>query len=411
MIYIVFTIVFSNYIFASINLEDELYSPNVGVYNLENMELLYGENVDKTISFASITKVMTAIVSIENIQNINESITIDYSYIQNKVDSELVTAGIYDGQVLTYYDLIATMLVPSGADSAEYLANIIFENEDTFINKMNEKAQELGMNNTSFSNVTGLDDDNNYSTINDLAKMMKYAMENETLKEIMSLSEYTTTDSNITVRSTIDSARARYGIDVDYIIGGKTGTTGDAGLCLASFSEDEGVELLTIVTGASMYSSTMYNVIDTETIYESIINSYSMQNIVSVGDLLYEIPCVCTKQDSVNVLSKEDVLIYTDVIDKDCIKIEYEGLESLDYTIKEGETIGKIKVYYDENFIKEMDVTLDEKLEFSLIKWININIENIIIFTGVLIIFISVIILIYKKKNLNRKKDRKYSKK
>lgn len=411
MIYIVFTIVFSNYIFASINLEDELYSPNVGVYNLENMELLYGENVDKTISFASITKVMTAIIAIENIQNINESITIDYSYIQNKVDSELVTAGIYDGQVLTYYDLIATMLVPSGADSAEYLANIIFENEDTFINKMNEKAQELGMNNTSFSNVTGLDDDNNYSTINDLAKMMKYAMENDTLKEIMSLSEYTTTDKNITVRSTIDSARARYGIDVDYIIGGKTGTTGDAGLCLASFSEDEGVELLTIVTGASMYSSTMYNVIDTETIYESIINSYSMQNIVSVGDLLYEILCVCTKQDSVNILSKEDVLIYTDVIDKDCIKIEYEGLESLDYTIKEGETIGKIKVYYDENFIKEMDVTLDEKLEFSLIKWININIENIIIFTGVLIIFISAIILIYKKKNLNRKKDRKYSKK
>ena len=143
MIYIVFTIVFSNYIFASINLEDELYSPNVGVYNLENMELLYGENVDKTISFASITKVMTAIIAIENIQNINESITIDYSYIQNKVDSELVIAGIYDGQVLTYYDLIATMLVPSGADSAEYLANIIFENEDTFINKMNEKAQEL----------------------------------------------------------------------------------------------------------------------------------------------------------------------------------------------------------------------------------------------------------------------------
>ena len=74
-------------------------------------------------------------------------------------------------------------------------------------------------------------------------------------------------------------------------------------------------------------------------------------------------------------------------------------------------TLYPMKVYYDENFIKEMDVTLDEKLEFSLIKWININIENIIIFTGVLIIFISGIILIYKKKNLNRKKDRKYSKK
>ena len=402
LIYIILTIIFNSYIFATINFDD-IYSPNVGVYNLENMEMIYGKNENEIISFASITKVMTAIVAIENIENINDTVIVDYSKIDGKVDIELVTAGIYDGQSLTYYDLLATMLVLSGADSAEYLANIIFDSEEIFIQKMNDKAEEIGMNNTSFSNVTGLDDEENYSTINDLAKMMKYALDNEYLKEIMSLRSYTTTDNSITVSSSISNATTRYGINIEYIIGGKTGTTGDAGLCLASFSEDDGVELLAIVTGTSMYSNTMYSVIDSENIYEKVINSYSNQNIVSVGEELYQVPCICTKQESIKILSKEDIAIYTDVIDKDAIKIEYDGMDTLDYTVKQGENIGKVKVYYKDKLIRELDIILDEKLEFSLIKWIDINIENIIIFIGMIVIFISTITLIYKKKNIKNR--------
>lgn len=402
LIYIILTIIFNSYIFATINFDD-IYSPNVGVYNLENMEMIYGKNENEIISFASITKVMTAIVAIENIENVNDTVIVDYSKIDGKVDIELVTAGIYDGQSLTYYDLLATMLVLSGADSAEYLANIIFDSEEIFIQKMNDKAEEIGMNNTSFSNVTGLDDEENYSTINDLAKMMKYALDNEYLKEIMSLRSYTTTDNSITVSSSISNATTRYGINIEYIIGGKTGTTGDAGLCLASFSEDDGVELLAIVTGTSMYSNTMYSVIDSENIYEKVINSYSNQNIVSVGEELYQVPCICTKQESIKILSKEDIAIYTDVIDKDAIKIEYDGMDTLDYTVKQGENIGKVKVYYKDKLIRELDIILDEKLEFSLIKWIDINIENIIIFIGMIVIFISTITLIYKKKNIKNR--------
>ena len=398
IIFITFVFVFNSYIFATVNFDD-IYSPNVGVYNLDNMEKLYGKNEDEIISFASITKVMTAIVAIENIEDINDTIIVDYSKIYGKVDSELVTAGIYDGQTLTYYDLLATMLVPSGADSAEYLANIVCDSEEMFIQKMNEKALEIGMNNTSFSNVTGLDDAKNYSSINDLSKMMKCALDNKYLKEIMSLSSYTTTDGTITVRSSITNATTRYGIDIKYIIGGKTGTTGDAGLCLASFSEDDGVELLVIVTGTSMYSDTMYNVIDTENIYQKVIDNYSNQNIVSVGEELYQVPCICTKQDSVNILSKENITVYTENVEKNDVRIEYNGIDTLDYTVKQGEAIGTINVYYKDKLVKELNITLDEKLEFSLIKWININIESIIIFIGIITIFISSVILIYKKKN------------
>lgn len=387
--------ILDNDIFAKID-EEKIYSNYVGVYNLDNMELLYGKNHKEKIAIASITKVMTAIVSIENIVDLNEKITIDYSSIKGKVDSELVTAGIYNGQELTYYDLLCTLLISSGADSAEYLANNVLENEDQFINAMNNKAKEIGMENTSFSNVTGLDDENNYSTISDVAKMMKYAFKNETLKEIMDKNTYTTSDKNLTVRSTISKTAKRYGINIEYILGGKTGTTGDAGLCLASYSKDENVNLLVIVTGSSMYSTAPYNIIDTEYLYNEIINDYSNKNIISQGDEIYTLPTECTKQDSASIFAKEDIVVYTDVVNEEKIAIEYNGIETLDYTIKVGEKVGEISIYYNNKLVKKVDAILDEKLEFSFIKWININKKPIII---LVLIVTTIIILISKTKS------------
>ena len=156
---------------------DNIISSNYSVYQASDLKLLYGQNTQEKISIASITKLMSAVVAIENINDLNEQIIIDYSLISNNLDPELAVAGIYDGQTLTYYDLLATMLVPSGADSAIYLSEITFNDSDKFIAEMNKKAHELQMNNTNFSNVTGLDDQDNYSTIEDLAKLLKYVLE------------------------------------------------------------------------------------------------------------------------------------------------------------------------------------------------------------------------------------------
>ena len=389
--------IFSN-TYATIE-EDKINSSNVGVYNLDNMELLYGQNQNEKISIASITKVMTAIVAIENISDVNEKVIIDYDTILGKVDLDLVVAGIYDNEELTYYDLIATMLIPSGADSATYLACNLFENEDKFIQKMNEKAKEIGMDNTSFSNSTGLDDENNYSTINDVAKMMKYALNISVLKEIMSLDSYTTSDGSITVNNTISKTCKRFGIEKEYIIGGKTGTTEDAGLCLASFSSDEGVNILTIVTGSSMYSTKPYNIIDSEYLYSEIINNYSMKKIISNGDVVYQLPSTCTKQDNVLIYSKEDILAYTDFVDESKIVINYEGLEMLDYTIKKGEKVGEISIYYNNKLVNKIDATVDEELKFSIVKWAKMNKEPIIILCIILVIIVIAIRALTKENN------------
>ena len=380
--------------------EEKIHSSNVGVYNLEDMSLIYGKNIDERISIASITKVMTAIVAVENVEDVYDSVKVDYNQISKWLYEDLSIAGIYDGQELTYYDLIATMLIPSGADSAIFIASSIFKNYNEFINKMNEKASELGMNSTHFSNPVGYDDENNYSTIEDVAIMMKYALENNTLKDILTMKKYTTSDNKLTVYSTLDSLAIKYGVQIDKIIGGKTGTTQNAGRCLASFSDDEGVPLLVIVVGSPLYSNMPYNLIDTEYLYNIIQKEYSKRYIFVKGDKVFKIPTLYTTKKYVDIEVPENVMVYTDKIEQKDIKVQYEGISLIDSSIKIGEKLGKLSIKYKGKNIYESDVFLEENLKFSITKWIKTEYSTVTWMTGIALILISISLRLDEKKGL-----------
>ena len=402
IIYIFIAIVSFSFVYAD---EISITSTHAGVYNADNMELLYGKNEQDKIAIASLTKLMTAVVSIENIPNLEDKITVDYDIISKTLDPELAVAGIYDGESLTYYDLLATMLIPSGADSAVFLSNVVFDSQEKFIENMNIKAQEIDMNNTRFSNVTGLDDENNYSTIEDVAKLLGYVLKNDTLKEIISMKSYTTTDGEITVSSTITRSAQRSGITLDYVLGGKTGTTGDAGICLASYTVDEDNTIISIVTGASMYSTIPYNIIDSEKLYKYIADKYSNQNVLSKGDKILELNTYCCKQDSVVFTLPEDIVKYVDNVESKDINIIYDGIDVLDSSMKIGTSLGKVKIYYKNELVGDVDIQLNEKLEFSLKKWIVIHkvlVGSII--SGIVL----VIIIILIRNSIKNKKNKSY---
>ena len=402
IIYIFIAIVSFSFVYAD---EISITSTHAGVYNADNMELLYGKNEQDKIAIASLTKLMTAVVSIENIPNLEDKITVDYDIISKTLDPELAVAGIYDGESLTYYDLLATMLIPSGADSAVFLSNVVFDSQEKFIENMNIKAQEIDMNNTRFSNVTGLDDENNYSTIEDVAKLLGYVLKNDTLKEIISMKSYTTTDGEITVSSTITRSAQRSGITLDYVLGGKTGTTGDAGICLASYTVDEDNTIISIVTGASMYSTIPYNIIDSEKLYKYIADKYSNQNVLSKGDKILELNTYCCKQDSVVFTLPEDIVKYVDNVESKDINIIYDGIDVLDSSMKIGTSLGKAKIYYKNELVGDIDIQLNEKLEFSLKKLIVIHkvlVGSII--SGIVL----VIIIILIRNSIKNKKNKSY---
>lgn len=397
-------IIFSNSIFAD---ELNITSPNYAVYNADNLELLIGKNENEKISIASITKLMTAVVCVDNIKDLSEKIVIDTSIYNGMLDPELSVAGIVTGQEISYYDLLATMLIPSGADSALYIACTSCGNYDTFIEKMNEKAKELGMENSHFSNPTGLDDDNNYSTLNDVAKLVKYAISNPTIKEIISTDKYTTSDGRVKVSGTIYKLTSSYLIDRKYIKGGKTGTTEDAGICLASYSvDDDGTELITVVTGASMFSSFPFNISDTESIDEYIINNYSIKDILTTNDILLTLNTYCTKEDEVNFYPDNNIKYYMGEMDNEKIKIEYSGVDTLTIENYVGEKVGEAKVYYRDILVDTVDIIIKDELHFSVVKWIKIHKEPIITI-GLVTFSILVLIIVLSSSGKKRTKDRK----
>lgn len=396
---LVLTLMVFNYIFAD---EVELNSPNYAVYKADNLELLIGKNEDKKISIASITKLMTAVVAIDNIEDVNKTQVIDTSVYSNILDPELSIAGLQYGQELSYYDLLATMLIPSGADSALYLACTTFGDYDTFIAKMNEKAEELDMKDTHFANPTGLDDEENYSTLNDVAKLLKYVINNQTLKEIISLNRYTTTDEKLTVSGTIYKSMSNYGLERKHIKGGKTGTTEEAGICLASYSvDDDGTELITIVTGASMFSSFPYNISDTEKIDGYVIDNYSIQDILTTQDSLLTLKTYCTKEDEVTFHPEENIKYYISQLDKDKIKVIYSGIDTLSTKNKVGDKLGEAKIYYDNVLIDTVDVVLKDELHFSIIKWIKAHKEQVIFGS---LAFVCILVLVITFVTLKKRK-------
>lgn len=375
-------------------LDLDTYSSNVLLYNLNDDEILYEKNSDEKVSIASITKVMTAIVSLEHIDSLDEKVTLVNSDFYGLYEANASVAGFRSGEEVTYRDLLCGLLLPSGADGAMALARLVGGSVDNFVSLMNDKAHELGMINTSFANTTGLDDPNNYSTLKDIYIMFKYAISNEDFLNIIKLRTYTISNGRLNLKSTIQKSIDFYGISgIDYLIGGKSGSTGDAGLCLASLAEYGGVRYILITTGAPFLRDKAYTLLDAKTVYEYFMNNYSYKNIVDVGDEIIKLDTLYTKEDFVSIKAKSNISKYLDNdFSKNKLKFVYDGITLVTSKMDKSTILGNVKIYYGDKLLDTIEVKLDNKLSFSLYKYLLAH--KAIVFGSLFSIIIIILIII-----------------
>ena len=232
------------------NIESEIPSLNSknAILIDEKGHVLYEKNADASIYPASLTKIMTAIIAIEESDDLQKQATVDAKTITTFTAQHASMAGFKAGDLVTIEDLLYGTILTSGADATATLANVIAGSEDSFVLLMNNKAQELGMNDTHFVNVSGLHDDAHVSSVRDLSKLFQYAIENPLFNKILTTKSYVTAvPDKLTMSSTLFTKMV--GVE-DVIIGGKTGYTPEAGLCLASLLEKNGKRYLFITTNA-----------------------------------------------------------------------------------------------------------------------------------------------------------------
>lgn len=376
----------------------EINSSNVILYNLNEDKIVLEQNSDEITSIASLTKIMTTIVAIENIDNLDETVTIKEKDFYGLYDASL--AGFEVGEEVTYKDLLYGTMLPSGAEATQALANNIAGSVSNFVELMNQKAKEIGMKNTHFVNTSGLDINNHYSTVYDVSLLLKYCLENETFKEIFEATSYKTSNGNLTLYSTFRYTAMKYGYKNDYILGAKTGYTDDAGKCLASIAYDENNDILymLITTGASIDTSDAYHIKDASNIYTYYFDNYGYIDLIEKDDLLVSIKTKYGKDDYINFYANENISFYTkkDEFDKNKIKIIYEGIDTITYNNKQNDILGKISIYYDNEYINSLDIVLNDEYKFSII---NFLVQNKKITIPVIL---GIFILIYLIKRTNK---------
>lgn len=255
---------------------DSLSSSNLLLMRLSDRAILMEEGSEDRIYPASLTKMMTALVVIEQMPDLEEHVLLPASLFEPLREENASVAGFLENENVRAKDLLYGILLPSGAECCVGLANHIAGSEEAFVTLMNNKAAELGMENTHFTNTTGLHDPNHYTTVKDLARLLEYALRNEAFRKAFTTGRYSTASTNkhpdgITFYSTMFQELEAVELKNGEFLGGKTGFTDEAGLCLASLAKLGDNEYILITVGAEgNHHTEPYHLEDAATVYNSL---------------------------------------------------------------------------------------------------------------------------------------------
>jgi serine-type D-Ala-D-Ala carboxypeptidase (penicillin-binding protein 5/6) len=298
------------------------------VMDLQSGRVLYEKNAYTKKSIASTTKIMTAILALEN-GNLDDTVTVSKRAAAVWGSS----VGLKTGQSYKLRDLLYALLLRSGNDAAIAIAEHIGGSVEEFANMMNSKAAELGANSTSFRSPHGLDAQDHYSTACDLALMARYALNNPVFSQIVgSRSAYF---SGKEIGNTNELLGLYPGAD-----GVKTGYTGQAGRCLVASATRNDWRIISVVLGCPTRSK---RALSSKNILDYAFINFKPQILLSQGEFISEIPVYKGNRKSVEVTAAEQIVLPLKEEEAEGIERIVELPDMLEAPVMEGDTVGTLK--------------------------------------------------------------------
>lgn len=348
---------------AAISYEPDFTLTSKAVY-LENLDtglVLYEKNADQQMYPASLTKIMTAILVLENVKDLDQETAAYPMWIQDMLyGTNASLGGLIVGEKLTIRQLLTSALVQSGNESAMILAGYVgsggmadFMPRDitSFVEMMNDKAKALGCMGTHFTNPTGLHSDNHYSTARDMAIMAKYAMQNPVFASLVKnyavqLGQ-TNKHSDLWQYSTNKMLLTSSPYYYAPVVGIKTGSTDEAGRCVISQAEDNGYRYFCVVMGAPSTAAEPFpNFIETRQLYRWAFGTFSLKTLLEQGELMAEVPVKYSGDGKIAKLAvKDDVVkLLRNDISSDSIIYHTELPESIEAPVAAGDSVGTLHI-------------------------------------------------------------------
>ena len=401
--------------------------------------LIFAQNEHEKMYPASLTKIMTAILTLENCPDLSEKVTYklaiqDAIYQLNVANGgNLSLAGFSAGEEISVKDLLYACMLPSGNEAAEILADFVGGSGPAFYEMMNEKAKELGAVNTNFCNANGLYDANHYTTAYDMYLIASYAMENETFAEIASAVSYTTEPTNkrengYTWYNTNKMMNPQSEYYSSLISGVKTGTLDEAGRCLITTAEKSGYQYMLVLMGADIYDATgvmlqtREDFIQTQQFYDWAFENYKVKTVTEKGALVYEIDLRLAK-DGKKTLKLMSGATFSTLIPQSYNIDNVRGVPELDATLlnedksinaplQKGDVIGELKLILSGKEIGRVDLLAAETVQRSEALYLLDQVKGI--FTSFwfkflflfLLIFVVLYVFIMVIRNRNKRKYR-----
>lgn len=255
---ILFSVIGSIYIIRGSPLFLEKYqAKNIYVYDRSERKVVLAKREKEKVPPASLTKIMTSLIALENIQDLSEIAPVDKESYQKMVARNSSMAGFYGNETTTYRDLLYGTMLASGGECAKSLSIRTQGNEKKFVEKMNKKARELNLKHTHFKNVEGMDEEEHYTSAEDMGILLDKALEDGDFRAIFTRGSYASTETldhpqGLEIESTVLSKLEGYNQNGFRILGGKSGTTQKAGLCWATLAEKKGREYIVVVMGVPL---------------------------------------------------------------------------------------------------------------------------------------------------------------
>lgn len=329
-------------------------------------KILYEKNAYEKMYPASTTKIMTAILALEN-RELSDTAHVSYDAIFT-VPKGYSNANLQIDEALTYEQLLNILLIPSANDAANVIAEDIGGSVDSFASMMNTKASEIGCKDTHFVNPNGVHDDNHFSTAYDLALMGRYAMKNTIFRKIVNTVRYTLPDTNkydksdrsfINTNNLINNKNRQY---YKYCNGIKTGYTDPAKNCIVASAKKDNLELICVILGANNeVDDNKFK--DCVTLFDYGFSNYSYKTISKKNDVYKVVSPRNASGDNkdLNILFEDDVNVLVKKSDYDTSFMPEVSLDNIRAPINKGDVIGKISysvygINYTTNLIAGQDI-------------------------------------------------------
>ncbi len=407
--------------------ELELNSDCILLMSADNGEIIFKKNTGKQTAPASLTKIVTAIVVIENCDDLYQTVTVPEECIKELSGTGSSMANLKVGEILTVYDLLSYLMIMSANDAATVLANHVSNGDRAaFIAKMNEVAARLGCTNTNFTNPHGLDDDDQYTTAEDLAKIMKHAMSLVDFAEITGRLSYTVGKTNLrdsrTITNTCYLLNKNYPkYYYKYAKSGKTGTTSEAGRCLVSYASKDGYNYIAIALGAEEKDfdgdgkTENGALLDCKAMFRWAFENLELVAVSDPKKVVGEVKVNYAKSaDHVSLVPAKTIYSLVPLgTDKGSVLIEPipESMpEAVDAPIKKGATVCKGRVLYAGEVLCEIDLVAASDVKRStsalLLAKTKSIVTNPFVTIPAVIILVAVAVLLFFIKKQNKRKAR-----